>query len=122
MSHYSPYNKTYRYILFQNQAYHIKNKRNASPEVRTNLRHSMSRISPIKDPENNFEVIIQSSRPICTDRQIVNPQQEPTSVIMSSFAIIRSKMSSLINLPNSFIRTKASKSLLKKGSINLIMN
>jgi len=41
-ANYSPYNKTYKFILFQNQAYHERNKRNVSPCVRTNLRHSLS--------------------------------------------------------------------------------
>lgn len=51
LANYSPYNKTYRFILFQNQAYHERNKRNISPCVRTNMRHSLSRISPNKNPE-----------------------------------------------------------------------
>lgn len=40
LAHYSPYNKTYKFLLFQNQAYHEKNKHNAKPCVRTNLRYS----------------------------------------------------------------------------------
>ena len=56
LANYSPYNKTYKFLLYQNQAYHERNKRNASPLVKTNLRHSMSRFSsPVKNPEN-FEV------------------------------------------------------------------
>ena len=49
-ANYSPYNKSYKFIAYQNQAYHLKNKFNASPEVRTNLKHSMSRHSPIINP------------------------------------------------------------------------
>ena len=51
LGNYSPYNKTYKFILFQNQAYHERNKRNASPMIRSNLRHSLSRYhSPTKNP------------------------------------------------------------------------
>lgn len=114
MPNYSPYNKTYRYILYQNQAYHMKNKRNASPEVRTNIRHSMSRISPIKDPENNFEVTMPSCRPTCTDQPRVNQLLEQTSVTTNSCGIIRSKMSSLINSLCTSTKTKATKSSNKR--------
>lgn len=38
-ANYSPYNKTYKFILYQNQAYHEKNKRNAKPCVKTNIRY-----------------------------------------------------------------------------------
>ena len=38
-ANYSPYNKTYKFLLFQNQAYHERNKINAKPCVRTNLRY-----------------------------------------------------------------------------------
>ena len=51
LANYSPYNKTYKFILFQNQAYHERNKRNISPCVRTNMRHSLSRQSPNRNPE-----------------------------------------------------------------------
>ena len=51
LANYSPYNKTYKFILFQNQAYHERNKRNISPCVRTNLKHSLSRLSPSRNPE-----------------------------------------------------------------------
>lgn len=54
-ANYSPYNKSYKFILFQNQAYHQRNKRNISPCVRTNLRHSLSRNSYKKNPER-FDV------------------------------------------------------------------
>ena len=51
LGNYSPYNKTYKFILFQNQAYHERNKCNASPMVRSNLRRSLSRkFSPSKNP------------------------------------------------------------------------
>lgn len=43
LGNYSPYNKSYKFILLQNQAYHERNKRNVSPCVQTNLRHSLSR-------------------------------------------------------------------------------
>ena len=42
LANYSPYNKTYKFILFQNQAYHEKNKRTAKPCIRSNLRYSSS--------------------------------------------------------------------------------
>lgn len=57
LANYSPYNKTYKFILFQNQAYHHKNKIHASPLVRTNLRHSISRYSPTKNPELEAELV-----------------------------------------------------------------
>ena len=38
-ANYSPYNKSYRFICFQNQAYHEKNKKNASPCVKSNIRY-----------------------------------------------------------------------------------
>lgn len=52
LGNYSPYNKTYKFILFQNQAYHERNKRNANPCIRTNLQHSLSRKnSSARNPE-----------------------------------------------------------------------
>ena len=39
LANYSPYNKTYKFIMFQNQAYHEKNKKNAMPCIRSNLRY-----------------------------------------------------------------------------------
>ena len=39
LANYSPYNKTYKFLMFQNQAYHTKNKNNAKPCVKTNLRY-----------------------------------------------------------------------------------
>lgn len=50
LGRYSPVNKSYKFIAYQNQAYHLKNMFNASPEVKTNLKHSMSRHSPIINP------------------------------------------------------------------------
>jgi hypothetical protein len=40
LANYSPYNKTYKFIVFQNQAYHEKAKRNSRPVIRTNLRYN----------------------------------------------------------------------------------
>ena len=42
LANYSPYNKTYKFILFQNQAYHEKAKRDMIPVVRTNLKYKRS--------------------------------------------------------------------------------
>lgn len=56
-ANYSPYNKTYKFILFQNQAYHQRNKRNISPCVRTNLRHSLSRSAV---PRNTDKIDVNS--------------------------------------------------------------
>jgi hypothetical protein len=35
---YSPYNKSFKFICFQNKAYHEANKLNMKPVVRTNIR------------------------------------------------------------------------------------
>lgn len=42
LANYSPYNKTYKFICFQNQAYHEANKERVKPMVRTNLRRRLS--------------------------------------------------------------------------------
>ena len=54
LANYSPYNKTYKFLLFQNQAYHERNKQTAKPCVKTNLRYvrpstSQMDINPEKD-------------------------------------------------------------------------
>jgi hypothetical protein len=53
LANYSPYNKSYKFILLQNQAYHERNKRNISPCVQTNLRHSLSRQAYRSNPEKS---------------------------------------------------------------------
>lgn len=62
LANYSPYNKTYKFLLFQNQAYHEKNKINAKPCVRTNLRYekglSRSYYNPELSQSDFFNVII----------------------------------------------------------------
>ena len=40
LANYSPYNKTYKFLLFQNQAYHERNKKEAKPCIRSNLRYA----------------------------------------------------------------------------------
>lgn len=50
LANYSPYNKTYKFLLFQNQAYHERNKRTAKPCVRTNLRYA-NLIRSFQNPE-----------------------------------------------------------------------
>jgi hypothetical protein len=39
IANYSPHNKSFKFILFQNQAYHDANKKNVKPCVRTNIRY-----------------------------------------------------------------------------------
>ena len=50
LANYSPYNKTYKFLMFQNQAYHQKNKANVKPCVHTNVRYPktshQSRMNP----------------------------------------------------------------------------
>ena len=54
LANYSPYNKTFKFVLFQNQAYHEKNKRLAKPCVRTNIRYARPSTSPFQsNPEHS---------------------------------------------------------------------
>jgi hypothetical protein len=54
IANYSPYNKSYRFLCFQNKAYHEKNKKNMSPTVKTNLKYFMNSAST--NPESFIEV------------------------------------------------------------------
>ena len=49
LANYSPYNKTYKFLLFQNQAYHERNKKTAKPCVKTNLRY-------VRPSTSSFEI------------------------------------------------------------------
>lgn len=53
LANYSPYNKTFKFLMFQNQAYHEKNKRTVKPCVRTNLRYAKSLNNSYNNPEIN---------------------------------------------------------------------
>lgn len=53
LANYSPYNKTFKFLMFQNQAYHERNKRNVKPCVRTNLRYAKSLSQSFQNPETN---------------------------------------------------------------------
>lgn len=50
LANYSPYNKTYKYLMFQNQAYHERNKINAKPCVRTNVRYGKPKNNSFYNP------------------------------------------------------------------------
>lgn len=39
---YNPFNKTYKYTYFLNQAYHIKNKTEAAPCIDSNITYTKS--------------------------------------------------------------------------------
>lgn len=59
-ANYSPYNKTFKFLMFQNQAYHERNKINAKPCVRTNLRYLKNQgqsVSFYNPEQSNSEVL-----------------------------------------------------------------
>lgn len=64
LANYSPYNKTFKFLLFQNQAYHEKNKREAKPHVRTNLRYQkLSSSFQSENPEQNSMLFSSQGKP-----------------------------------------------------------
>ena len=106
---YSPYNKTYKFILFQNQAYHERNKRNISPCVRSNLRHSISRNRPT-NPEVFPHPRSSTSRSAWSTRAITSPAAPASS------KGARSKRPQFLN-PNEWsTRTGASRSSSRRRS------
>ena len=40
LGRYSPFNRSFQFMHLQNSAYHLKNKQNAKPLVKTNLKRS----------------------------------------------------------------------------------
>ena len=58
LANYSPYNKTYKFLMFQNQAYHEKNKQHSKPCVKTNIRYPKK----ASNPESN-EIFFSYQRP-----------------------------------------------------------
>ena len=86
LANYSPYNKTYKFMLFQNQAYHEKNKRQAKPCVRTNLRYTRPSTSCfLSNPEENFDLRDSKGKPATRSTQRCDsPDQNTTrSMLMS---------------------------------------
>ena len=84
LANYSPYNKTYKFLLFQNQAYHERNKSQAKPCIRTNLRY-------LRPSTSSFQ--LNPEQPLClTDSQAKPPTRSTQRCESADPSMVRSML------------------------------